>query len=456
MNAIAVPTAPHNLHAERSVLGAVLMRNDAWTDVRDAVGPDDFYRAAHAMVFRRMDGLAQVGRAIDPLTLSDLLARHGELDEVGGPSFLMGLTDGVPRSTNAVHYAEMVRDYSRRRQCIAVAQLLLEQAQSDDDVNETIAKSERALRDIEAGRATELTSIADAVNAGLDHLEATAQADFGVTGIPSGFFSLDRMLGGFQREDLIVVGARPSVGKTAFMGQVAANAARDGGVPTVVVTLETRASQLALRMASAKAQVDLIAIREKRASDGELTRLNVALEALHRAPITFLDTREVRMSDIRRHARRLHAQGKCDLLLLDYLTLVNPEKSATRGENREQQVAAQSKLAKSIARELAIPVVILCQLSRDFERDGAQKPGGKPKTARRPRLSDLRESGAIEQDADVVLFVHRPFVRPNTIEERMREGETELIVAKQRNGPIGQIRAHFTKEFVRFDEREGE
>jgi replicative DNA helicase len=445
---------PHSIDAERSVLAAVLLRNDTWSDVRDAVCAEDFYRHAHRVVFSRMEGLAQLGRVIDLVTLHDALARHGEVDDVGGASYISRLIDGVARSTNAVHYAEVVRDHARRRKAMDIGRQLVEDAARSDDVNEVIGTAEKSLREVEAGRSLEVTSIADAITSGMDDLERAAQSEYGITGVPTGFFTLDRMLGGLQAEDLIIVAARPSVGKSALLGQMVAYAALDAKLHVTVVTLEMRASKLALRMASARARVDLHAVRSGTASPADLAALNQHLEALHGCGrINFIDTRDIRMSDVRRHARRLRAQGKLDLLALDYLALTTPEKATTRGENRQEQVAAQSKLAKSIARELGIPFVVLNQLDRGVEKDGGTK---KTPGQRAPRLSDLRESGAIEQDADAVIFVHRPYVRPETFEERLREGETELIVAKQRNGPIGKVRARYVPAWVRFDETEGE
>jgi replicative DNA helicase len=444
---------PHSLEAERSVLGAIMLHNDAWTEIRAVVDAEDFYRVAHGIVFRRMEGLAATGRPIDPLTLADVLGRHDELETIGGPAFLMRLTDGVPRSSHAVHYAALVRDYARRRQCIAVAQQLLTEAHTDDDIADVLGRAERALRDVSTGGDSDVETSAAAVAEAFETLEAIDRAEDGITGIRTGLDGLDRMLGGLQRSEVVVLAARPSVGKTALAGQMVAHAAVDDRVPTLFVTLEQPKAQLALRMASNRARVDLVAVREKRVDDVDLERLGDALRAIHDAPITFVDRRDIRLSDIRLIARRLHGQGKCDLLVVDYLTLVQPERSQTKNENRQEQVALQSRLTKTIAKELGIPVVMLAQVSREYEKDGATTtPGGKPKPARRPRLSDLRESGAIEQDADVVLFLHRPYVRPTGIEEQMRECETELIVAKQRNGPIGHVDAYYAKQWLRFNE----
>jgi replicative DNA helicase len=353
-----------------------------------------------------------------------------------------------------VHYADLVREHARRRQCVVIAEQLRAEALAADDLEESRARAEHALRDLDAGQAAAFTSIARAAHAGLDDLEAIAQAEDGVTGVPTGFATVDRMLGGLQGGDLVVLAARPSVGKTAAACQMAMHAALIRHVPTLFVTLEQRASQLTLRMASNAARVDLVALRVGQATEEESARLHQAAARLSEAPITFIDARDVRMSDVRRHARLLRAQGKCSLIVLDYLTLLEPERTSTRGETREAQVAAQSRLAKSIARELGVPFVLLSQLNREFEKDaGARKGSRKP---RRPRLSDLRESGAIEQDADVVVFVHRPYVRPEGLEERTREGETELIVSKNRNGPTGLVRAHYAKTWVRFTETTSE
>jgi replicative DNA helicase len=442
--------APHSLDAERAVLGALLVRPDAWADIRDIVSSADFWRAAHRTLFRRMSDLVAAGRAIDLVTLAEVLERHSEVEEVGGLAYVAGLSDAVVRTSHAVHYAEIVREKAKRRQLLVLADQIRAEAVAADDVEDVRQRTEEALRTLDAGPRGDFLTSEQAAHAALDELEHAREAH-GLTGIPTGLPTIDRTTGGLQTGDLVVLAARPSVGKTAAAGQWAMYAALERRVPTLFVTLEQRASQLALRMASNRTCIDLVAVRDARAQDQDLSRLNRALEQLADAPLTFLDSRDLRMSDVRRHARLLTAQGKCGLLFLDYLTLLQPEPTSTRAETREAQVAAQSRMAKSIARELGIPVVLLCQLNREFERDSGAAPGVR-RSPRSPRLSDLRESGAIEQDADLVVFIHRPFVRPTSAEERAHEGETDLLIAKNRNGPIGRVRARYHKAWVRFEE----
>lgn len=447
-----IEALPHDLAAERAVLGAVLVRAGTVADVRDIVTPEHFYRQAHGTLFRRMLALADAGTAIDILTLVPVLERHGELDAVGGVSYIARLIDGIPRTANAPHYADEVRACFQRREAVRIALELGSAARSDDDIDDVCSTAEQALRATQTGQRDALITAAQAVAGAMETLEAYETAEtVGITGVATGIYGLDHLLGGWQPDDLIVIAARPSVGKTAFAGQVCAYAAIKLRVPVVFVTLEQPAKRLAARMASNMAKVDLEAYRERQVGEDELARMGHALSEVHAAPLSFVDGRGKRMSDIRRVARMAHARGQCGLLAIDYLGLVAAEASKSKGETRERQVAIQSGMAKDIARELHIPVLLLCQLNREYEKD-QPKPGAKRAAPRRPRLADLRESGAVEQDADVVLFVHRPFVRPANPEEAMREGQTELIVAKHRNGAIGDVSAHYTKEWVRFTE----
>jgi replicative DNA helicase len=441
---------PHNLSAERAVLGALLLRKDALADVRDIVSAEDFYRDAHQVLYRRMVGLADAGRAVDPLTLSAVLDRHGETDAVGGLAYVMRLVDGIPRSTNATDYAQEVRGNALRRQMCVIADQIRDQARTAEDPEDARQAAEEALRSLQTGTGEGLTTASAAVESAYEALDAYEHTEhLGVTGVTTGIYGLDDMLGGWQRSDLCVIAARPSVGKTAFVGQLAAYASVVRGVPTVFATNEQKPGALALRMASNRARVDLTAIRKRFATDEELKHFADALAELRTAPLAFYWARGKRMSDIRRYARMAHAKGACHMLVIDYLGLVQPEASQSKNETRERQVAVQSAMAKNIASELNIPVLLCCQLNREYERD---QPKGKKAAPRRPRLSDLRESGAVEQDADVVLFVHRPFARPNDAEEKMRQGQTELIVAKQRNGAIGDVSAHFAGQWLRFEE----
>lgn len=445
---------PHNLDAERAVLGGLLLKPDAWHDVRDILAPEDFYREAHTGIYAAMSDVVQAGRTIDLVALADAVSRRpGGLDAIGGLSYLTRLVDGLSRGmARPSDHAIIVCDHAQRRRCLLIGRQLIADASSASDVDDARTQAERALRELVTGTRSDAMSAEQAVAEAVDILERYESSPHqGITGIASGLYSLDHLLGGWQPGDLVVIAARPSVGKTAFAGQVAAYAAIVHHVPVVFATNEQSPRTLALRMASNRTKVNVEDVREQRTSEADLRRLFAGLTEVRQAPLTFLPARGRRMSDIRREARRLHAQGKCRLLVIDYLGLVAPESSQTRGETRERQVAVQSGMAKTLASELEIPVLLLCQLNRQYEQD-QPKPGSTRAMPRRPRLSDLRESGAVEQDADVVLFVHRPFVRPASPEERLREGQTELVVAKHRNGSIGEIPAHYAKEWVRFEE----
>lgn len=442
---------PHRLEAERAVLGAVLLRADALAEVRDIVTPEDFYRTGHATLFRRMLGLADAGKAIDLVTLMTVLDRHGEVETVGGPAYITRLVDGVPRSINAVHYAEEVRGCALRRELIRVAEQLRIEARTADDVEEARTAAEQALRGMQAGVGTSFTSAEAAVASAFETLDAFDQAEHvGVTGVPTSIAGLDDLIGGWQRAELNVIAAQSSHGKTAFVAQCAGYASVIRRVPTLFATNEQLPGSLALRLASNRARVNLKAIRKKFAHDDELERFGDALHEINRAPLTFYWARGKRMSDIRRHARLLHAKGQCEMLVIDYLGLVTPEASTSRNGTREREVAQQAEMARDVASELNIPVLLCVQMNGNIERDAPR--GKKPTQPRRPRLTDLRESVAVGHHADVLLFVHRPFARPNNPEEAMRQGQTDLIVAKVRNGEIGDVSAHFNGAWQRFEE----
>lgn len=452
MNAPArLDALPHNLDAEKAVLGALLVRNDALTEVADIVLPEDFYRVGHQVLFRRMQDLAKAGKALDIVTLGTILDRHGELDEVGGRAYISRLIDGLPRSTNASHYAGEVKAAATRRALILFAEKVKADAIHGDDPEDVRSTAEQDLRALQTGIGLSFTSAEDAVRDAYATLDAYDTAEHvGVTGVPTGIAGLDDLVGGWQRGELNLIAAQTSHGKTAFTAQCAGYAAVIRKVPTLFVTNEQKPGSLALRLASNRARVDLKAIRRKYASDEELARFADALNEINRSPLTFYWARGKRMSDIRRHARILRAKGQCEMLVIDYLGLVRPEPSQSRTDTREREVAKQSEMAKDIAAELDIPVLLCVQMNGDIEK---ASPRGRSNAAPiRPRLSDLRESKAVGHDADVVVFVHRPYARPNNMEERMRQGETVLVVAKVRNGPIDDVSAHFNGAWQRFEE----
>lgn len=442
---------PWNLDAEKATLGALLVRPEAWRDVADAVAAEDFYRDGHQRLFRRMASLVEAGRAIDAVTLLDGLDQAA-LDALGGLGYLTQLTNGLPRSTNAVHYAEIVREHARRRACIALGQRLIADAQHGEDVEAARAACEQGLRELETGRSLDTYSSEQAVSAAFATLDAMADAPDGITGVRTGFPTLDRWTGGLQRKQLHLLAARPSVGKTALMGSFATQAAVVDRVPTVIVTLEQPHDVLLLRMASAMARVDLVDVRTHRASDHSLDDLARALAQLNDAPLTIIDHPQLRVSDVRRRLRRLHAEGRCGYVLLDYLGLLTPDRGRSHRENREQQVGAMAEESRAIARELEIPFVLLTQMNREWEKTNSTR--GKKTEPKRPNLTDLRESGQLEQHGDTVIFIHRPYARPRNFEESTKQGATELILAKQRNGPIGNVTAHYTPAWVRFEEVE--
>ncbi len=445
-------TLPRNLEAERAVLGAMLVRPDALREVADILTAEDFYRAAHGTLFRRMQDVAASGRAIDVVTLRPLLERHGELDDVGGLSYIAGLVDGLPRASSAAHYAVDVKAAATRRRLVAFAEQLRADAIHGDDPDAIREAAEQGLRGLDTGTGIELMDVQAAVAQATATLDAFDNAEhIGVTGVPTGLTGLDDLIGGWQRGELNVIAGLSSHGKTAFMAQCAGYAAIVRQVPTLFATNEQKPGSLVLRLACNRARVDLTAIRKRYATDDDLARFTDAMHEIERAPLTFYWARGKRMSDIRRHARMAHVKGRCRLLAIDYLGLIAPEVSVHRNANREREVARQSAMAKDIAGELDVPVLLGCQMNGDIEK-AAPRVGKKTAAPPRPRLSDLRESKAVGHDADVVLFVYRPFTRPTNPEERMRQGETDLIVAKQRNGRVDDVSAHFNGAWQRFEE----
>lgn len=359
LRAVTDDSLPHNIEAEQAVLGAILLRNDALAEVSDIVTPEDFWRAGHAVLLRRMHDLAKAGRAIDIVTLSAVLGQHREMESVGGHAYISRLIDGVPRSTSAMHYALDVKAAATRRALIVFADRLRAEAVHGDDPEEVRAGAEQALRAIETGTGIGFTSAEAAVRDAYATLDAYENAEHvGVTGVPTGIAGLDDLMGGWQKGDLNVIAALSSHGKTAFAAQCAGYAAVIRKVPTLFVTNEQKPGSLALRLASNRARVDLKAIRRKYATDEELARFADALNEINRSPLTFYWARGKRMSDIRRHARMAHAKKQCEMLVIDYLGLIAAEVSQNRNESREREVARQSAMSKDVASELDIPVML--------------------------------------------------------------------------------------------------
>lgn len=432
-------TMPHTLEAERSVLGAILLHQDALHEATLWISPDDFYRDAHRRMFRHMVELSMRGEPIELVSLNASLRRTGELDEVGGPMYIAALVDGVPRSTNIAHYAQLVRRMADLRSVIHVGNRMAASAfLAEDETLDIIGQAETALFAI-AERAAKkgFVSAKDLVAGMLEKLEVLMHTKSGITGLSTGYDDLDADTCGLQPGDLVLVAGRPSMGKTALAVNIAEHVARTLQQPVGVFSIEMSAEQLMLRSLAGAARVDSHRLRAGYLRESDWARLSVALGTIAESKLFIDETANIGVMEMRAKAKRLQTEHGLALLIVDYVQLMAGEDK--RDENRTIELGKISRGLKIIARELHVPVIVVSQLSRAPEL----------RADHRPMLSDLRESGSLEQDADVVLFLYRDEVyhpdKPET------QGIAELIIAKQRNGPIGTVKLVFIREFTRFE-----
>ncbi|WP_396623738.1 replicative DNA helicase [Luteitalea sp.] len=434
-------TLPHNLDAERSVLGAILLRNDAINAAVEVVLPEDFYREAHQVLLEHMIQLSEKGAAIDLVTLSESLGRKDELEKIGGPAYISRLVDGVPRTTNVEYYAQIVKEKSTLRRLISEAGKIASDAyDADRDASEILDEAERGIFSIADARIGQgFRPLSKLVDSALDTVEKLQQFKSLVTGVPTGFYDLDRKTSGMQPTDLVIIAARPSMGKTSFVINMAQNAALEHGKVVGVFSLEMSAEQLFMRMLTSEARVDSQRLRQGMLLERDLPAIAQAAEKLSMARIFIDDTASIGVLEMRAKARRLKAEHGLDMLVIDYVQLMQ---GRGRFENRQQELTSISRSLKALAKELHVPVLILSQLSRapDARAD------------HRPQLSDLRESGALEQDADVVMFIYREDRYKGPEDEDT--GEAEIIIAKQRNGPVGTVKLAFISDYTRFENLE--
>jgi replicative DNA helicase len=431
---------PHNLEAEKSVLGAILINNDTFNHAAEILKPEEFYRDAHRRVFEAMVTLSEKGQAIDLVTLKDTLARAGSLDEVGGPAYIAALVDGVPRSTNVEYYARIVKEKSTLRHLIYSANKILARAyEAGDDPDELLDQAEREIFEIADDRIREgFVPLSTLVHGSFATIEKLQQQKGLVTGVPTGFVDLDGLTSGLQPSDLVIIAARPSMGKTSFVLNIAQHVGTKTDMTVGVFSLEMSKEQLFMRMLTAEARIDAHKLRGGFLQEKDYSRLTQALGTLETAGVFIDDTASIGVLEMRAKARRLAAEHGLHLLIIDYIQLMQ---GRGRFDNRTQELAQISRSIKALAKELHVPVVALSQLSRASES----------RSDHRPMLSDLRESGALEQDADVVMFIYREEVYDPKPEN---EGTAEIIIGKQRNGPIGSVQLAFLKEYTRFETRE--
>ena len=433
---------PANLEAERCVLGTILLDNRLCNQAMELLRREDFYLDAHRRIFERMVGLSEQSKPIDPVTLRDELLRFGEFEVVGGSTYVAGLIDGVPRLENIEHYAKIVKGKAILRRLISTSNQIIATAfEQEEEPDRIVDQAEKAIFAIAEDRLREgFVDVATVAHRRLEQIEAMSGRAEMITGVPTGFTDFDKMTAGLQRSDLVVIAARPSVGKTSWILNVAQYAAKVGR-SVGVFSLEMSSEQLVSRLLCSEAHVDAHRFRTGFLNREEWSRLADGLHRLAETKIFIDDAPGISTLEMRAKARRLKQEHGLDLLVVDYLQLIQ---SRGRNDNRTSEVSQISRDLKMLAKELDIPVVALSQLSRAPET----------RTDHRPQLSDLRESGSIEQDADMVAFLYRDEIY-NPTEEN--QGMAELIVAKQRNGPIGVVQLAFLKEFTRFENlwREG-
>ncbi len=439
MPEVAAPdrTLPHNLEAERSVLGAILIHNDAFNQAAEVLNPRDFYRDAHRRIFEKMIQLSERGNAIDFITLKEELSKSGELDEVGGPAYVASLVDGLPHATNVEHYARIVREKSTLRNLIFSANKILATAyEAELEPNLILDEAEQSIFAIAEDRVRAgFVSMRQLAHASFETIERAHEKKQLITGVPSGFTDLDELTAGFQGGDLVIIAARPSVGKTALALNIAQHVGTKTGRTVGIFSLEMSKEQLFLRMLTSEAHIDSHRLRTGFLVESDWGRLSHALGTLSEAKVFIDDTPGIGVLEMRAKSRRLMSEHGLDMLIVDYIQLMQ---GRGRFENRTLELASISRSLKVLAKELSVPVVILSQLSRAPEA----------RSDHRPMLSDLRESGALEQDADVVMLLFRPDQYPDVKPED--ENIAEVNIAKQRNGPTGLVRLAFLKSETRF------
>ncbi len=427
---------PHSIEAEQSVLGAMILNKEAINTAVEIIRPEDFYKEANKEIFEAIIGLFNKNEPVDLITLSEELKRRGTLENIGGVTYLADLSSGVATTANTKYYCKIVEEKAILRRLIkSCDEVILKSYEDSEEVNAIIEKAEKSIFDITQGRHREgFAPLNEVLLSSFSKIEERAASEDALTGITTGFIDLDHKLSGLQKSDLVLLAARPSMGKTAFALNLASNAALKGGAKVAIFSLEMSKEQLVQRMISATAHVDLQKIISGRLSEDEWLQIINSMGPLSQADIFIDDTAGISLMEMKAKSRRLKIEKGLDLVLIDYLQLMQSE---SRHESRQQEISAISRGLKALAKELECPVVALSQLSRAPEL----------RSDHRPILSDLRESGAIEQDADVVLFLYRDeYYNQDT--EKKNIGE--VIIAKHRNGPTGSIELVFKKEFTKF------
>jgi replicative DNA helicase len=427
---------PHNLEAEESLLGAMLLSRDAIASAVETCSADDFYKPAHGHIFEAITNLYGHGEPADPVTVADELRRADLLEAIGGVGILSSLQANTPATSNAARYARIVEEHALLRRLIGVAGEIAEMGYSvPEDIAQVVDEAETLVFKVAQRRVADtLKPIKELLEESLDRLEALFDRGEAITGVPTGYVDLDEQLAGLQPSNLLIVGARPGMGKTSFALGMVANAAMEAQTPVLFFSLEMSHSEISQRLLCAEARVDATRMRNGRLHESDWPKITHAIGRLAEAPIFIDDNPNVTVMDIRAKARRMKSRDGLGLVVVDYLQLMS---GRARAENRQVEVSEISRSLKILARELEVPVVALSQLSRNLEM----------RADKRPVLADLRESGSLEQDADVVMFIYRDELYDPESSDR---GTAEVIVAKHRNGPTGKTQLAFLDHYTRF------
>jgi len=433
---------PQAVDVEMAVLGAMLIEKDAIAKALEVLDDTAFYKPAHQQIFAAMIGLFERSEPVDLITLMEELRRRAQLEKIGGEVYLTDLTTKVTSSANIEFHAHIVLEKALMRQLIHSSSDVINRAYHEtEDALDLLDQAEQRIFQISEQRMKKsFVSMNTAVHSTMEMLESIHGKHSGITGVPAGFTELDNITGGFQKSDLIIVAGRPSQGKTALVLSIARNASVMHNVPIGFFSLEMSTQQLVMRLICAEARVDAHSVRTGRLPEDEWRKLSTSVGRLYKAKIFIDDTPALGILELRGKARRLKAEHNAGLIVVDYLQLMQGPRNA---QSREQEISAISRSLKALSKELGVPVLALSQLNRAVEARGDK----------RPVLADLRESGAIEQDADVVLFVHRPEMYGIDKDEdgNSTEGMSEIIIGKQRNGPTGSVRLAFIKQYARFE-----
>ncbi|WRP06615.1 replicative DNA helicase [Rossellomorea aquimaris] len=428
---------PQNIEAEQAVLGAIFLEPSALTTTSELLIPEDFYRHSHQKIYNVMLNLGDGGKAVDLITVTEELAAAKELEDVGGVAYLSELAASVPTAANIEYYAKIVEEKSLLRRLIRTATDIASDGYArEDEVDSLLSEAEKNIMEVaQRKNAGAFHNIKDVLVRTYDNIETLTNRKGDVTGISTGFADLDHMTAGFQRNDLIIVGARPSMGKTAFALNIAQNVAVKAKENVAIFSLEMGAEQLVMRMLCAEGNINAQNLRTGDLTDEDWRKLTMAMGSLSNAGIYIDDTPGIKVGEIRSKCRRLAQEHGLGMILIDYLQLI--QGSGRSGENRQQEVSEISRSLKGLARELEVPVIALSQLSRGVEQ----------RQDKRPMMSDIRESGSIEQDADIVAFLYREDYYDKEAENK---NIIEIIIAKQRNGPVGNVSLAFVKEYNKF------